>query len=325
MAIRTLLTDLFGIRHPIVLAPMGMIAGGTLAAAVTRAGGLGIIGGGYGNREWLEREFAAAGNERVGTGFITWSLARQPELLDLALERAPAAIFLSFGDARPFTGKIKAAGTKLILQVQTMAQAKEAKELGADVIVAQGTEAGGHGSTSRALFPLLPAVVDAVAPTPVLAAGGISDGRQLAAALLLGATGVLVGTRLFASKESLGHANAKTRIIEAGGDDTLRTEVFDVIREFDWPKPYTGRAIANELSKNWHGREAELAAAMASEKPRYQVAAAQGDFDQAVIFAGEGLDLIRDVPAASAIVERMVSEAEANLHAGAALVGEAGR
>src|ERR1700761_9516601 len=106
MAITTSITRMFGIEHPILLAPMGSVAGGALAAAVTRAGGLGVIGGGYGDRAQLESEFVAAGNAAVGVGFITWSLAKQPALLDLALERAPKALFLSFGELAPFAAKI---------------------------------------------------------------------------------------------------------------------------------------------------------------------------------------------------------------------------
>jgi len=320
MAIETALTRLFGIEHPILLAPMGNVAGGALAAAVSRAGGLGIIGGGYGNREWLERELAAAGNEPVGVGFITWSLALQPDLLDLVLGHAPKVMFLSFGDSRPFLPKIRKQGAKLILQVQNLAEVRAAKALGADVIVAQGSEAGGHGSTRRALFPFLPAAVDAAAPVPVVAAGGIADGRQVAAALLLGAAGVLVGTRFFASREALGHANAKARLVASSGDDTVRTHAFDIVRELDWPAGYTGRAIANRLSQRWHDRDDAFKQALATEIPRYQEAVAKGDFDTAVIFAGEGLDLVQEVLQAAAIVERLMAETGTALAAGAGLL-----
>lgn len=320
MAIETALTKLFGIRHPILLAPMGYVSGGALAAVVTRAGGLGIIGGGYGERAWLERELAAAGNERVGIGFITWSLAREPQLLDLALERSPAAIFLSFGDPRPFIPKVRAKNAKLILQVQNLAGVREAKALGADLIVAQGTEAGGHGTIERSLFPFLPAAVDAAAPIPVVAAGGISDGRQVAAALLLGAAGALVGTRFYAAEEAIGHPNTKARIVERGGDDTLRTRVFDIVRGRDWPEIYPGRVIANAFSARWHGREAALKETLATENPRYMEAAAKADSDTAVIFAGEGLDLVREVLPAAQIVERLATEAERVLEGAARLV-----
>jgi nitronate monooxygenase len=126
VGIATRLTERLGIRHPILLAPMAVVAGGRLAAAVTAAGGLGLIGGGYGDAGWLEQQFAAAGNHRVGCGFITWSLARQPHLLDVALAHRPAVVMLSFGDPRPFGPRIKAAGAQLLCQVQTLARLREA-------------------------------------------------------------------------------------------------------------------------------------------------------------------------------------------------------
>lgn len=208
MSIRTSLCDLFDIEHPVLLAPMAGVSGGALAAAVSRAGGLGLIGGGYGDADWLTREFDAADGARIGVGFITWSLARQPHLLDLVLERTPAALMLSFGDFQPFLGRIRDRQTKLIVQVQTLDQASEAVDVGVDAIVAQGTEAGGHGGT-RATLPFVPAVVDIAKDIPVIAAGGIADGRGLAAALALGASGVLCGTGFFASDESLASDNAK--------------------------------------------------------------------------------------------------------------------
>lgn len=312
MALKTALTDLLGIEHPILLAPMGMVSGGALAAAVTRAGGFGMIGGGYGEETWLNREFAAAGNTPVGIGFITWSLAKQPHLLDQALERKPRAVMLSFGDAAPFAGKIKKAGATFICQVQSVKDAKEVARLGADIIVAQGTEAGGHGS-SRATFTLVPAVVDAVAPLPVVAAGGIADGRGLAASLMLGAVGALIGTRFSASRESLTNENVKKQIVAAEGDATARTTVFDIIRGYDWPQPFTGRAIRNAFLDRWHGHEEELTAGLAAEAPRYKDAAQRGDADTMVMFAGEAVDFIHDVPPAADILTRIVGEAEALL------------
>jgi nitronate monooxygenase len=316
MTLRTRLTEKLGIEHPILLAPMGGSAGGKLAAAVSAAGGLGIIGAAYGDLALLEREFAAAGNRRVGCGFITWALVRRPEALDQALSHAPAAIMLSFGDAGPFLPTIQAAGILSICQVQTLAQAREVLGQGADVIVAQGTEAGGHGG-SRATFPLVPAVVDAVARSgrdvPVVAAGGIVDGRGLAAALMLGADGVLMGSRFYAADESLAHPAAKARVIAGSGDDTLRTTIFDVARDIDWPAHYTGRALANAFSRTWHGRERALGAAVDSERPRYAAAAAAGDFDTAVVYTGEGIDMIDAVEPAAKILHRVVGEAEAAL------------
>lgn len=308
MPLRTKLTEMLGIEHPLLLAPMGGVSGGALAASVTRAGGFGLIGAGYGDPAWIENEFAAAGNTPVGIGFITWSLAKQPQLLDLALARKPRTVMLSFGDAEPFAKKVKDAGAILICQVQNVSDARTVTELGADIVVAQGTEAGGHGA-GRATFTLVPAVVDAV-KVPVLAAGGVADGRGLAAALMLGAAGVLVGTRFSASQESLTHPNLKKKIVESDGDSTTRTKVFDTVRGYTWPHPYDGRAIRNEFLKRWHGNDAGLQAAMATEGPRYKDAAAKGDTNTMVMFAGENIDLIHDVPPAAEIVARIAKDAE---------------
>src|SRR5580692_979494 len=145
MAITNRLTQTLGIEHPVLLAPMDVVSGGRLAAAVSQAGGLGLLGGGYGDGDWIDREWERAGNARIGCGFITWSLTKRPQVLERALAHRPAAIMLSFGDPRPFAPAIHDAGARLICKVQTVSQAHEAAEAGADIIVAQGTEAGGHG------------------------------------------------------------------------------------------------------------------------------------------------------------------------------------
>lgn len=310
MALKTKLTDRLGIRHPVLLAPMDLVAGGRLAAAVSGAGGLGLIGGGYGDAEWLAREFDAADRARVGVGFITWSLARRPGLLDMALERRPAAVMLSFGDPAPFVERIKRAGATLICQIQTVAMARDAVSKGADVLVAQGAEAGGHG-VARGTMALVPAVVDVVGPDlPVAAAGGIADGRGLGAALMLGASGVLMGTRFVASEEALVHPAAKERILRAGGDDTVRSIVFDISRRNVWPAPFNGRVLRNAHAERWLGREIDLLQQIEEEAARYAVAREAGDFDVAAVIAGEAVDLIDDVLPAAAIVERVVSGAE---------------
>ncbi|KAI9033228.1 2-nitropropane dioxygenase-like enzyme [Hyaloraphidium curvatum] len=306
-------TALLGIEHPILLAPMDMVACGRLAAAVSRAGGLGILGGGYANADaWLEQELAAAQDERVGVGFITWSLAKHPQQLDIALRHKPAAIMLSFGDPRPFAGKIKSAGLPLICQVQTLTQAREAAEAGADIIVAQGTEAGGHGQ-SLPLFSFLPAVVDGCPGIPIVAAGGVADGRGLAAALALGAQGVLVGTRFYASQEAAVHPAAKQRVVEAQAGDSVRSVVFDISRRNVWPSPYTGRVLRNKHAERWLGREVELLQNAEEESAKFFAAREAGDFDIAAVIAGEASALIHDVPPAGVIVKRIVEEAVAIL------------
>ena len=320
MAIRTALTEAFGLEYPIVLAPMGFVAGGRLAAAVSNAGGLGLVGGGYGDPAWLrtELELVRAATERPwGVGLITWHASR--EVVDLALSYRPAAFLLSFGDVRPYAPAIKAAGCKLICQVQEVEAAREAAAAGAELVVAQGAEAGGHGA-ARATLPLVPAVVDAVAPLPVVAAGGIADGRGLAAALMLGAQGAMIGTRFYAAAESLGHERARARIVAARAGDTARTRVFDIIRGYPWPEPYTGRALRNRFFERWHGREAELEAALEAEVPTYQSAAQEADFDTAVIFAGESVDLIDAVSTAPDLIRRIAAEAESRIRSAPALL-----
>jgi nitronate monooxygenase len=320
MAIKTAITELFGIQHPVLLAPMAGVSGGALAAAVSRAGGLGVIGGGYGDRDQLQQDLDAAGNTPTGIGFITWSLAKQPDLLDVALDRAPKALFLSFGDIRPFAAKIKQAGVPLIAQVQTVQQAREALAEGADVLVAQGTEAGGHGA-ARATLPLVPAVVDAAGHVPVLAAGGIADGRGLAAALMLGAAGAVCGTAFFASAESVAQAGLKQGAIAGSGDDTERGSAVDVVRGLEWPKPWTIRTLRNQFLRQWSGNLDGLRANLDEERPRYLAARERGDAEVAAVIVGEGVDLVREQLPAAEVLRRMVGQAEASLRNGAGLVG----
>ena len=279
------------------------------------------MGGGYGDPEWLRRELSRV-KERTnapwGVGLITWSI--NPAVLDLALGYAPAAFMLSFGDPRPYAETIKRAGCTLICQVQDLEAARIAQEAGADVIVAEGSEAGGH-SGARATLPLVPAVVDAVAPTPVVAAGGIADGRGLAAALMLGAHGALIGTRFYASHEALAHDAARQRLVSGSGDQTARTHVFDVVRGFRWPPGFPGRALRNAFVERWHGRDSELERAFETERVAYQAAAAEGDFDTAVVWAGEAIDLVKSIESAETLVKRISAQAEAQLSRAAVLIG----
>jgi nitronate monooxygenase len=311
MTIHNRLTELLSIQHPVLLAPMDLVAGARLTAAVTAAGGFGILGGGYGDREWLTRELAllSASCSRFGVGFITWSLQKQDGLLDLALEHKPAAVMLSFGEPREFIPRIHRAGALAICQVQTVALAKDALDAGADILVAQGTEAGGHGA-ARGLFTLLPEVVQVAGDTPVVAAGGIADGRGLAAAIVLGASGVLLGTRFYATEEADGNPEAKARICRAGGDDTVRSIVFDISRRNVWPAPFTGRCLQNAHTQRWLGREVELLRNLHTESEHYAQARAAGDYDTAAVIAGEASALVREVLPAEAVVRELVTGAD---------------
>lgn len=318
--IATRLTDMFNLSVPVVLAPMGGVSGGELAAAVSNAGGLGMVGGGYGDGAWLDREIALvreATRKPWGVGLITWAV--NTATVEQVLAGGPSAVMLSFGDPRPFGRLINSAGCRLICQVQDIEGAMLAQEAGADLIVAQGSEAGGHGG-ARSTLPLVPAVVDLVAPIPVIAAGGIADGRGLAAALMLGAHGALVGTRYYASHEALGSVRAKRRITGSLGLSTARTRVFDVVRGYDWPDGYTGRALKNDFIGRWHGQEAALVDALPAQKAAYLKAVADEDFGTAVVWASEAVDLITHIEDASAITARLAQEAELYLAHGAQLL-----
>jgi nitronate monooxygenase len=319
MALTTSLTALLGVVHPVMLAPMDVVADAKLTSAVSAAGGFGILGGGYGDETWLRQqlELLATTSVPYGVGFITWSLAKQPKLIGMALEHRPRAVMLSFGNPGPFVEPIKRAGALAICQVQSVAMANEAVAAGADILVAQGTEGGGHGA-SRGTMSLVPEIVDALArDVPVLAAGGIADGRGLAAALMLGAAGVLMGTRFYATEEAAGAPAAKRRICGAGGDDTARSIVFDISRRNIWPGAFTGRCIRNTHLDRWYGREVELLQRIDEESAKYASARGDGNFDIAAVIAGESAGLVREILSARDVIERTVQDASKALAAAA--------
>ena len=313
----TTLTRLFALTHPIVLGPMGGAAGGALAAAVSNAGGLGLVGGGYGDADWLRTELAIARADTTrawGAGLITWSATRA--VLDQVLAAQPHAVVLSFGDPRPLGAVIKAAGCKLICQVQDLATAALAREAGADLIVAQGSEGGGHGA-GRGTLALVPAVVDAVVPIPVLAAGGIADGRALAAALMLGAEGVNMGTRFMATQECAIHENVKKKIVENTERDTLLTN--RTLRN-------TSRVARNAVSEEVVRIQQDPTKTI--EDVRHLVAGVRGrtnvlgkgDTDDGIWTVGQAQGLIHDIPTVAEMVARVAGEAEAVIARNAARI-----
>ena len=232
----------------------------------------------------------------LGCSTSRWSANRQPSCSRSAIRR-------------PFIDRIKRSGAVVICQVQSIALAQDAVAAGTDVLIAQGTEAGGHG-VSRGLMSLLPEVVDAVGTeTPVLAAGGIADGRGLAAALMLGASGVVMGTRFYATHEAAGAREAKERIRAATGDDTQRSIVFDISRRNVWPAPFTGRCLRNAHLDRWFGREVELLRHQEEESERYATARRENDFDIAAVIAGESSGLVREITSAREVVEGVMREA----------------
>ena len=315
-ALNTRLTQTLGLRHPIISAPMAFAAGGALAAAVSRAGGLGLIGGGYGDPAWLEEQFKIAAGTPVGVGFITWSLRKSPSVLTEVLRHKPKAVMLSFGDPRPFVDDIRAAGALLICQCQDMGHVMDAVDAGADVVVAQGAEAGGHGA-SRGTLSFVPEAADYLAsqaPQALLvAAGGIADGRGLAASLMLGADGVLLGSRLWASQEALVRRGHHQAILDTEGDGTLRTTVADIARQIAWPRGFTARIRRNAFTDRWHGRESELEACVQTEGLRYRQAFADGDPENTGVWFGEAAGLIHAIEPAATILSTMSEEAAKRL------------
>jgi nitronate monooxygenase len=321
MGLSSSFTRLFGIEYPIVLAPMGGSAGGALAAAVSNGGGLGLVGGGRQERDWLDVELAIldTGTDKPwGVGFQAWALSM--ETLEAALDHRPRAVMLSFGDPRPFADAIRGGGAALIVQVTDLDEAEIALDAGADVVVAQGAEAGGHGGR-RGTLSLVPAVVDLAGPTPVLAAGGIGDGRGLAAALTLGAGGVLLGTRFQATLEALVPSSTTKAILEARGDDTERSGVLDISLGSPWPRRYSARTIRNPFVDRWRGKEEQLAADPVEAHRLYEQAVAEGELPAVPLWAGEGVDLITDLPSAADLIGVLASQAERALEKAARSLG----
>ena len=318
----------FSLTTPIALAPMALASGGALAAACARAGALGLVGGGYGDLAWTQREYRlalqAVDSQRIGIGFITWKLDEDASALDWVLDRPaeerPRAVMLSFGDARRYAARIAASGAPLICQIQRLEQAAQALEAGAQVLVAQGAEAGGHGMNGldgRSTLTLVPELADWLAghapETLLLAAGGIADGRGLAAALTLGADGALLGTRLWATQESLAPLGAKQAALAAGGDGTARSAVFDILRRKHWPAPYDFRALRNDLHRSWEGRVDALRAAPEAAQASYDAGVQAGDYSRAHATVGEAIGLVHDLPEAGVLVKRLHAQAQAVL------------
>jgi nitronate monooxygenase len=312
MTLHTRLCGLLGIEHPVINAPMGGgDAPAALAAAVSEAGGLGLIGGTtFGGAGWLRDEIRRARSltdRPFGVGFIS-HIPGASDLMALALEEGVRVIAHSFADPTPFVPAAHDAGAIVLCQVRSVAEARVAAAAGADVITAQGTEAGGHTGRVSTL-PLVPAVVDAVAPVPVVAAGGIADGRGIAAALLLGAEGVWIGTRFVATPESGVGSASKARLVTAAGDQTVLTDVFDLVLGMPWPEGVSGRALRNRFVERWHGREDDLRAWAEEHRSEYLALGPDVDVEERPVWAGEVVSLVDELEPAADVVRRLVAEA----------------
>jgi nitronate monooxygenase len=300
------LTERLGLEVPVVSAPMAGVSGGRLAAAVSSAGALGMIGVGQATTpEWIteQSDLARASGKPFGIGLFGWSLPTRPEQLDAALAARPALLSISFGPFEEHVARVRAAGIVMATQAGTLEEARAAEAAGVDVVVARGLEGGGHGRNEVGTLVLLQAVLES-ARVPVMAAGGISRASGLAAVLAAGAVGGWVGTAFIACPEAETTEAARARLRAAGETDTVYGRVFDVGQRLDWPPQYGGRALRNAFFDRWEGREDELAADVAAPD-ELREARRSADFDVAPIYAGQGVGLIADARPAAAVVAEL--------------------
>ncbi len=305
---------MFGLDYPVMSAPMGGHSGGGLAGAVSSAGCLGSFGGmgpGLGPG-WITQQVVAlrAATQRpFAIGFITPFLDFAAPLLDEALEQHPDAVCLSFSAPGAWADRIRDAGAKLICQVQDLDDADMAVDSGADVLVAQGTEAGGH-TGSMSLLPLLASVVERHPDTPVLAAGGIGDGPTMAAAMVAGADGVMMGTVFLATVEATEVDDTyKELIVASDGTDTVLTDVYDIVGGYPFPPSISDRMRVNRFNTEWAGREDELR----SRREEFQAhVSTDGPFDPEVHAAryGQAAGFVDQIRPAADVIQALVEQAE---------------
>jgi nitronate monooxygenase len=328
--LKTRICDLLQIEYPIFAAPMGLITGPDLAAAVSGAGGMGIMSAGANPPEALRnaiRRLRRLTSRPVGVNVLLTEIRNFPrpvdELVGVCIEERVDVLSLYDGDPAPYVERAHRAGVKVMDQVGSVEAAVRSARAGVDIIVAQGVEAGGHLAGGTPLSGLLPRVVDAVAPTPVLAAGGIADARGVVAALAMGAEGVVMGTRFIATPESEAHPVYKQRLLAAGEADTEYTSMFG----WDWPDaPH--RVIRTRFVEEWRGREArgqegrpdEPAIGVlrigGNEFPILRFMSpppsihASGDIESMAMYAGTGVGLVNEIRPAGEIVREIAAEAQ---------------
>lgn len=313
---QTRLTELLGIERPIVSAPLSRMSGGTLAAAVSEAGGLGTFGGVARSlrisARYVQREIdvvRAHTHRPFGIGFLTHNLPYAPENFDLALDAGVPVLLFSFDDPTPWVTRARDAGRHTICQVQTINDARIAVDAGADILAVQGNEAGGHTGRQN-LLPFLVEVLEQFPDTPVIAAGGITNGRSLAAVLAAGADGAWMGSAFVATVESTEIPEPiKNAVLNTGYGDTVYTKVFDIanqatIDDVPWPDHIAIRAKRNAFTNRWHGSEPDLIEHLPQIGPAYAEAARTSDTDEGPVLIGEGASSIRSIrPVADVITE----------------------
>jgi enoyl-[acyl-carrier protein] reductase II len=307
--LNTHVCEILGIEVPIVQAGMATYTSAELVAAVSNAGGLGIIGALGRNRDDLRdeiRRVRALTSKPFGVNHVVCQV--DDECVELTLAQRVPVLSLSWGRAAELTARAHEAGVKVIHQVTTPEEAGGTAAEGADIIVAQGAEGGGHVGTTMSTMALVPQTVDIVKPVPVLAAGGIADGRGLAAAIMLGAQGVLMGTRFLATIEAHGRGHSKDVLLNSLGSQTLASKFYDDLMGNQWPGSVV-RAVRNPILEEWARRPDEWAKVADEVRPALQAAVTNGDF----VLAGESVGLVHEILPAGEVVKRIVEEALALL------------
>jgi NAD(P)H-dependent flavin oxidoreductase YrpB (nitropropane dioxygenase family) len=311
--IHTRICDLLGIVHPIILGGMGTATTAPLVAAVSNAGGFGTLGTSAFNAATLGAEINSI-RERTekpyGINHLLFQI--QEDMFAVTLRAQPTVAAFAWArkdqNLRDYFQRAHDVGCTVMYMAGEVPEAVRAAEAGADVLVAQGTEAGGH-VVWMASLPLVPMMVKAVAPLPVLSAGGIADGRGLAAALALGADGVLLGTRFMATPEAPIHPNFKQAIVNSDGHDTVLTEIPDLASQRVWPGAMS-RAQRNSFIERWSGREWALRQNASDVGKQVATARAAGDVDNASLSFGQDAGLIDSVKTVREVVQDIVAEAE---------------
>jgi enoyl-[acyl-carrier protein] reductase II len=312
--IRTILCDMLGIEHPILQGGMAWAATAELAAAVSNAGGLGIVGAGNAPPDEVRRELARTRSltDRPFGANVPLFTAGAEETLQVFIDEGVSVVTVGGGNAGPFLGPLQRAGIRVIPVVASVALARRMARQGVDALIAEGMESGGHIG-DVATLPLLPQVVDAV-EIPVIAAGGLADGRGLAAALALGAAGIQMGTRFICTTECQAHENYKQRILAAHDRATLVTGA-----RFGHPV----RSIRGTFVRRFEELERDgcsEAEFLAYGAGALRAAIVDGDLDRGSVMAGQSAGLVTDIVPARELIERIVAEAEAVIRANAALL-----
>jgi nitronate monooxygenase len=307
----TQLTEMLGVSAPLLNAPMTPQAGGRLARAVSEAGAFGMLGiEETDTEEGIAAQLAIVNDEPsvpFGIGLVAWVIDERPELLDIAIDARPTLISVSFGDPAPYVPRLRAAGILVASQVQSRHWAQLAIEADVDLVVAQGTEAGGH-TGSVGTLPLLQIVLE-MTDKPVVAAGGIASGRGLAAVLAAGAAGAWVGTPFLLAEEARNSAKARERIVASDETETLYTSVYDRLQDKNWPEEFRARAIRNAFGEEWTGREEMLGEGTAA-RSSFERAKASQNYDVAHVYAGQSIGLLDSVRGAGTIVAEIEAQAE---------------